>query len=478
LTDSPSLGTRALRGVLWTGSASLVQLVVIAMVYKKLPAQIMGNFEWALMLVMLLALIGDLGLGAALVQRRDATEEHFHAAFWTNLGWGLLLAALLGWSAPLLALATPGEDPEELARLFRLLCLLIPLASISSVFRARLQRDLDFGAVALSEIVSVLAFGLCTLALLSRYQVAAVAVGSVFREAGLLASLCWSAQWCPRLSFRPVALRQLMAFALNFTGSRVIGFLNTYIAGFVIFPLLGSTAMGYYRLAERFTLQPLTRLATTINRVSFPAFSTIQDDDALLRQGYLRSVQSLLLSMGSLLAGLFVFAPELLDLLDYAPALMVLRLLVVATLLKVVGTMVGSVFMAKGRTDWSLYWSLFSLVVLVPSMYFSVPYGVEGIAWVIAGSSLLFLAISQVLASRLIGLALTEYLYALLRPFLVVLVVLAVLGLARPFLPGPPPLVLAQGLVLGLLVGALSLRLLAWSLCLEYWRRLRGAPPA
>ena len=124
---------------------------------------------------------------------------------------------------------------------------------------------------------------------------------------------------------------------------------------------------------------------------SFPSFSSIQDDDEQLRSGYLRSVQGLILAMGPVLAGIFVFAPEIAVLLDKAPILPVLRFLAVATLLKVIGTMVGSMFIAKGKANWSFYWSLFSMAVLIPAMYFyGLPRGVEGVAQVIAAASLLF----------------------------------------------------------------------------------------
>ena len=88
-----SLATRALRGFLWNGSASVIQLGVMLALYKLLPLEKLGHFEWALALVMLLSLVGDLGLGAALVQLPDASEEHFDTAFWTCLSWGLLLTA-------------------------------------------------------------------------------------------------------------------------------------------------------------------------------------------------------------------------------------------------------------------------------------------------------------------------------------------------------------------------------------------------
>lgn len=468
------LATQAIRGFLWTISASLVQILVIMMVYKSLPTQIVGIFEWTLMLVVLLALVAELGLSEALVQLRQAEDECFDSAFWISLGIGGAMAAAIFATADQTGRLLGRDQPEAFARLVRVLCLLLPFASVSGIFRARLQRRLDFAAVALSEVVSVAAFAGATLALLPRFGIAAVSTGSVIREFALLASLWWSARWWPRFRFRRAGLRQILSFGLNLTGSRLVGYVNTYIAGFVIFPLLGGTAMGYYRLAERLTLQPLTRLATTIFRVSLPTFSAIQDDDALLRRGYLGSVQSLMLSLGPLLVWLFVLAPELLDLVNNAPALTVLRLLTVATLLKVVGTMVGSMFMAKGKANWQLYWSLFSLAVLVPAMYAAIPYSVEGIAAVIAGSSLLFLVVSQYLANRLIGLPFAQYLAALARPTLVVLVLWATLSVVHPWLPGPPLAVLGQGTFLGLLVYPLALRLWAWDLCRQYWQNLRG----
>ncbi len=476
--NASTLATRALRGFLWNGSASLMQLVTFAFIYSLIDRNQLGRFEWALTLMMLLAIIGDLGLGAALVQLREAGEEHFDTAFWTNAIWGTALVLGVFFAAPLLAVFLGGEDPQAFVQVLRILCFLLPFASVSAVFRARLQRDLNFSAVAISEVVSSLSFALVVAVLLCFKPGLGVLVpvsAAVFREFGLLASLGRSARWLPRVRWRWSELSMLLRFALNFTGSRAVAYCNSKIAHAFVFLPLGPAAMAYYSIAERLTLMPLTRLATTINRVSFPAFSTIQDDDALLRKGYLQSVQSLLLSMGPVLAGVFVFAPEILSLVKMEPAAMALRLLALATLFKVVGTMVGSMFMAKGRSDWSFYWSLFSLAVLVPAMHFvGVPRGLEGVTGVIAATSLLFLALSQQLANRLIGLTFADYLRHLIQPSLVVLAAFVALFFARPFLLGPAWIALLQGVVLGVLVTLFSLRLLAWDLCVSHWRRLRG----
>ena len=473
------LATRALRGFLWNGGASVIQLGTILILYAFVPKAGMGHFEWALALIMLLALIGDLGLSAALVQPPEATEVHFDSAFWINLAWGIILTATVFATAPILAPYLGGEAPATFVRVMRTLCLLIPCASVSGIFRARLQRDLNFPAIALSELVSVFTFGAVVLTLLflsSDPDPLIPVIGSVFREVGLLCSLAFSARWRPRLYCQLQALRQIFSFALHITGARVVAYLNTKLAYVFVFGPLGATAQAYYSLAERLTLQPLTRLATTIQRVSFPTFSAIQDDDPLLRSGYLHSIQGLLMTMGPILVGIFVFAPEISALLHAEPMWPVLRFLAVATILKVVGTTIGSIFMAKGKANWSFYWSLFSMAVLIPAMYFyGLPRGVEGVALVIAASSLLFLLVSQYLANRLIDLTFATYLTALLRPGLVVGSGCIVLLLARPLLPESPLAALALGALLSGTTTLIALALFARKLCRTYWLNLRGA---
>jgi hypothetical protein len=107
-------------------------------------------------------------------------------------------------------------------------------------------------------------------------------------------------------------------------------------------------------------------------------------------------------------------------------------------------------------------------------MYLAVPFGVEGIAAVVAGSSLLFLVLSQQLANRLIALPFHQYLRALFRPLLVVATVGVTLAIARPLLSGSAIAILAQGAVVAALAGLTGLRLFAWDLCRASWQSLRG----
>lgn len=485
---SPSgVATKAARGILWTGSPFLLQIAISVAFYGYLRVEAMGGFEYALILVMLLALICSLGLEQALVQRREVTDLHYSSAFWLNLGLGLATAATLMHTATFWARhLTTGttEGSAVFAQGLSTLSLILPCAAVSGIFRARLQRDLQFRPMALAEALSALVYsGVAILLLVRGWGIRTPAISAVVREVILLAALAWSAAWRPRFAFSTAALGDLIPFGLHFTGSRCANYINTNLPSLFIAHFLGTAGLGYYRFAYRLTLQPLVRISTVITRVVFPTFSTIQDDNALLGRGYLRTVGATALAFWPALIGLLVFAPEGAELLrrlkgsDMSPAVLPVRLLILATALKAVGAPVGSVFLAKGKATWSLYWSLFSFAVLTPTLYWAVTghlAGVSAVCGVIAITTIPFLLLSQLLADHLIDLRFSAYLRALGRPALVALLLLAVLVLVRPVLPRDLILTCVLAVLISVGASGLLVRGLAWDQVRILWRDLRG----
>ncbi|MFH1569388.1 MAG: lipopolysaccharide biosynthesis protein [Gemmatimonadota bacterium] len=483
--SAQSLATRAVRGVFWTGSPFILQIAISMIFYGYLDAAAMGQFEGALILVMFLALLTPLGLDQALIQRPEVDEVHYSSSFWLSLAVGLAGAVLVAATAPWSARLSGVTDVATFRNILAVLSLILPFSSVSGLLRSRLQRELRFRPVALAEILSVVVYTLAAAVLLYReWGIMSPVVSAVVREVALCLGLAWGAAWRPRLMLRPAAIRDLLSFGLNFTGSRGVNYLNSNLPAILIFPLLGEAAMGYFRFAYRLTLMPLVRVSTVITRVVFPTFATIQDDTELLRRGYLRTVDAIALSFWPALAAVYALAPQGIALLqqlngqELEPALLPVRLLALATVVKAVGTPVGSVFLARGKASWSLYWSLFSSALLVPALYWSAAHGVEGICAVTAATSLIFLVLSQLLANRLLDLRFGAYLATLVRPGLVAVTLALVLIAARPLLPAAPAAACAAGTALALVAFAAAARLFAWGQLRALWRDLRGRAPA
>lgn len=480
MAESQSLATRTVRGVFWTGSAFGLQIVTTFVFFRFLTLEQMGQFGLALMIVMFLALLCDLGLGSSLVQDREAGEEHFAAAFWVCLVFGLTTTGALVLFSTAVADLLSRDDTPGFEPILRGMVLLVPFAAVSGLFRARLQRDLRWRAMAAAEIGSSVVHAITAFGLLATgHGVMSAVHSAVAREAALLLGLAWTARWLPSSRFRPDAVLRILAFGLNLTGSRCLNYLNSNLARGVIYGAFGEAALGIYEFSYRLTLMPLVRISTVITRVFFPTFSAIGDDDGLLQRAYLRSVQAVALAYWPALATLFVLAEPvaLFADTDMGPAVWPLRLLALATTVKAVGAAVGSVFLAKGRANWALYWSLFSLAVLIPALYLGVEFGIEGVCAVIAITGILFLALSQHLANRLLGIGFATYLAVLWRPALVAITTGGAVLAIYPLLPTVPVLACAGGGAVAAIAGLVGLRMFAWGDVLGMWRSARGTSP-
>ena len=116
---------------------------------------------------------------------------------------------------------------------------MVPIASISGIFRAILARELRFRAIAVTEVTSVVIGGVVGLGLLSQgVQIWSVIGNALAREFGMLISLWIASAWLPGLSFRWRAFRELTRFGLNVSGANALNFVNNNLDKLFFVPIL------------------------------------------------------------------------------------------------------------------------------------------------------------------------------------------------------------------------------------------------
>lgn len=98
MSDAASLRSRVLSGLGWKIASQLfgqASRIVVAVVLARLLTP--GDYGLAAMVLVFATLIyvfADLALGAALVQRRDLTEQDRSTVFWTSAGIGALFTVV------------------------------------------------------------------------------------------------------------------------------------------------------------------------------------------------------------------------------------------------------------------------------------------------------------------------------------------------------------------------------------------------
>ncbi len=478
--SNQSLATRAVRGAFWTGGGLGVHLIVTLIFFRILNLEDMGYFIWAQRVLVLFQMVGVLGLNDALIKYQDASRIHFSSAFWACLFVGIaLFVGFIG--SEWLLIIWVGRTPN-IAAFFDIakpMALIIPLASVSGIVKAILARDLRFQSIAISEVAAALIAAIVGIGLLvGGWGIKSAVWNAITREIALLGGLWIAAAWMPSLSFSWSKLKALLPFGFNVSGANLLNTINNNLDKVYFVPvLLGPVAAGLYAFAYQYTMVPLNRASVVLTRVIFPAFSVVQRNNQTLRRGYTRTITAIALLSWPALIGGFIYGREILLLVkgeEMLPALNPLRLLIVAGMLKAVGTVVGSVFLAKGKANWSFRWTLVNLIVFVPALYWGVRYGIDGIAAVLSVAAVLFLVVTQLLVNRLIDLRMSDYFKSFIGPLLTTLLVAVALVAVRSLTDLGPVEALLVGVVVGSIAYAIAIRLFAWVFVMRFWRDFRG----
>jgi len=439
-----SIGTEALSGVTWLGSTKLLRhglhyLLQIVLARILFPSDF-GLFGVVLIFIELGVFLNELGITAALIQRRELRREDTDTAFWGMLAFGVVLFAVMcAAAAPIAAFF----DQPRLRVLLPIGGLTYMFASVGAVPAALLSRDMLFRRLMIPEVGGVLVGNAVAIGLaLSGSGAVSLVWGQVGTAAAVSALALIAARFRPRLRFRWECMRSLFSFGGYIVGRRLVDYAAAGVVYFIIATVLGDTVAGLYLIISRVSGLPQYAFSSVFGRVALSAFSRIQDEDERINRGFLLMTRYTVLFSTPILCVLALLAREFLVVvygpkwLDGAAPLAVLAFV---GLINAAESQPGAVWLAKGRASLPFHWAILMAVTLVLAGLAGIPWGLMGVAVALTVRSLLLFPITPLITRRVSGLDPRDY-YRVLWPYLVaggiVCGVLQALWWA-PFIPWP-----------------------------------------
>lgn len=291
------------------GAQAIVQLVVLATLGRLLTPSDFGIVAAGALISDIAVNLSQLGLGPALVQRREIDDTHIGTALTFSVLMGLAVTALLFLAAPLTAALL--RAPESV-QVMRWLSLSFFLSSIGVVANSIAMRELSFGLLARRRFFAYLfGYGVCGIAAAAAglgvwalviAQLAQTALASLLVIAGVRHS--WA------LSFHGRAFRELAAFGAGLSLDKIGSAIAVRIDQFIISRNFDARALGLYTRSYNLMRFPAMMLGSIIDDVAFPGFSSMQGDLPAIRSGFLRGLAVLNLVLIPAAAALAVLAPE------------------------------------------------------------------------------------------------------------------------------------------------------------------------
>lgn len=421
----PSAGIKAqaVSGMLWMGGARfatqvLDQIFTIVMVRLLAPGDF-GLMAMAGVFTSLLNIVSDMGIARAVVQRADIDDEYLSTAFWGNMLSGAVLCIVaIAASVPITRLyGQPLVQPVLAALSLRFI-----LAGVGATQIAILTREMKFASFTIRNVTSTIAGGIVGVALafkgLGVWSLVAQALTIYVSKCVLL----WVAtSWRPRRIFNWAKFVDLWYFGSRVLGSRIFGYVVKQCDNFLIGRALGATMLGYYAFAYGFFLSPLIDISFIVGRVTFSAFSRLQDDLQRLRLAFMLTTRYISFFAFPVLFGFFLVTPDLVAVVfgqKWMPSVPVLRILLIAGILSSHHNIWASIFQARGKPDWLLKWSAVSAFLYVPAFIVGLRWGIVGVAAGYLVSTLVLVPVQLMLVQRLLHFRMREYL-ATFQPILI-----------------------------------------------------------
>jgi lipopolysaccharide exporter len=311
----PNLTAQTAFGLRWfylsTVTIMVANLAYTATISRLLDPATFGIMAMANLVVLFAQFFARMGLGSALVQKPELSEEEIRASSTAGIVMGLACLVVVWLLAP--AIAVLFRAPT-LPPVLRALGVSFVFMGWSMTSLGLLRRQLRF------RILSVISMTAYVLAYL------VVGVGLALLGAGVwslvaasLSSTAVQAVWqyiVVRHPLRPVLrwepYRAVCSYGVRLEGAYLMNYIGGNLDTFTVSRTASAAALGQYTRAYALIFQPLGNyLAQALTSVLFSTLSRIQHDLARLRSAYLS-----VLSLGTLLlfpvcAGIAVAAQEL-----------------------------------------------------------------------------------------------------------------------------------------------------------------------
>ena len=424
-----NLKKRTMVALFWSGTAQFgqqaIQFVISIILARLLMPEDFGLIAMVMIIVAVAKSVVNSGFGAALLQKKDATHIDESSIFYFNIVLGVGMAGFFFFAAPWIAAF---YEKPVLVSLTRVLSLNLVIGSFGIVQATLLSKEMDFKTQWKIGMIAPVVSG--PVGITMAYQGFGVwsLVGQSLSSNLVRTVLLWLfRRWHPAREFSFSSLRIMFGF-----GSRILlsGLLNTVFKNIyvlVIGKLFSATALGFYSRAKGLQQLPVKNITGAVGRVTFPAFSAVQDDKPRLKRGLRKALTSIAMLNFPMMLGLAVVAKPLIAVLlteKWLPSLPYLRLLCVVGVLYPLHSINLNALKAQGRSDLFLRLEIIKKTITVIAIVITYRWGISAM---ICGGIVVSL-LGYYLNTYYIGKLLDYSLVEQIRDLLPILILASVMG--------------------------------------------------
>ncbi len=265
-----------------------------------------GVYGLVTQVIGLLVFFSDIGLAAALVQKKEKpTLTEYRTAFTVQLALSWFIVAI---TAVILATGLIQQKTGSVGAWVLLsLALSFPLASLKTIPSIKLNRELDFSRLVLPQIFEQITFYGLLVFLAWRGMGAMAYTYAILVRSVVGTVIMWIIQpWKLGLALDKKALKSLIGFGAKFQLSDFLARVKDQLFFIVLGLFLPLRQFGYVQWAKTWSQYPYNLTVQNVLAVTFPTFSRLQKHPGALKKAIEKSIFFITLAIFPILVGMSI----------------------------------------------------------------------------------------------------------------------------------------------------------------------------
>jgi O-antigen/teichoic acid export membrane protein len=468
-----NLDRKLVHGLAWTSAGTTITQLLswggTLLVARILTPSDYGIMGMATMYLGLVQLVSELGVGAAVIQRRDLTEDQIAriAGFSVVAGVAFFLVSTAASGLVAMFFNEPRVQPVIVV-----ISLTFILGGLRAIPYSLLARDMVFSKVAIIDVIEAITLIATTFALalggagywaLAGGPLVSRTVGVIIANAYRRHRIAWP--------FPVGEIRDALRFGGNIVLGRVFWYAYSNADFAIVGKRLGTTQLGIYSLGWSIASVPITKFYALYQKVTGPVFSASQNNPAALRRYFLGLTEAIAIVTFPVSIGLALVAQPFVIVAfgkQWLNAVAPLQALAVSSALRSFQPIVAQLLISTGHAREEKNTSIFAAIIMPPLFFIGAQWGLVGVAlaWVVGTP--IYMASKIRYACRITEMRYRDYMASLLPATSGVVVMSAFVFAAMRLTDQLPALV---QLMVAILVGAAAYGL---AILLLHGRRVRA----
>lgn len=318
------------------------------------------------------------GFKNALIRKKDLNQTDRSTVFYTNLVVSVILYVVLFFSSPLIALLF--HEPR-LTSLLRFIGIQIIVYAFQVVQVADLSRKMNFKTQVKITLPSGIVAG--TVAVIMAWKGLGVwSLATQMVLSGFLTSVFYWVhnRWWPSLVFSWNSLEELFSFSSKLLLSSLLSTTFNNLYTFIIGMFFSTQLLGYYSFAMRINKMSAEQITAALQRVSYPALASLQNEKDKLLAGYRRIIQCSAHVIFPMMVFIALGSQSLLKLLfgdKWLPAVPFIQVLCVIGAMYPLNAINLNILYVKGRSDLFLKLEIIKKILVIGMLLITIPMGIR-----------------------------------------------------------------------------------------------------